>query len=122
MATAAKTVHIVKTPGVRGGKARIEGTRICVMDVVASHQQGKAADQILEHYPPLTLPQVQAALDYYEAHRDEIDAEFAAETDFFENAERKWDELVARNGGRPPDDPTPEERALPRPFPWPPKK
>lgn len=117
MATAAKTVQIVKTPGVRGGKARIEGTRICVMDVVASHQQGKSAEQILEYCPFLTLPQGQAALDYYEAHRDEIDAEFAAETDFFENIERKWDGLVARNGGRPPDNPTPEERAHPRPFP-----
>ena len=43
MATAAKTVdypHIVRTPGARGGKARIVGTRICVVDVAIAYQQG----------------------------------------------------------------------------------
>lgn len=36
MATAPKVTypHIVKAPGVRGGKAHIEGTRICVADLV----------------------------------------------------------------------------------------
>lgn len=32
--------HIKKTPGVCGGKACIDGTRIRVMDIVVLHEQG----------------------------------------------------------------------------------
>jgi uncharacterized protein (DUF433 family) len=49
MATAARAVeypHIVKTPGVRGGKARIDGTRICVVDVAIAYQQGHKPEEI----------------------------------------------------------------------------
>jgi uncharacterized protein (DUF433 family) len=69
--------HIVKTDGVRGGKARIDGTRICVYDVVYLHQQGMPAEEIREYHSdrPLTLAEVHAALAYYYDHTDEIVSE-----------------------------------------------
>lgn len=84
MATAAATTpvttypHIVKTPGVRGGKACIDGTRICVKDIVVLDSWGYRPEQMLEHFSsrPLTLAEVYAALAYYHDHKDEIDAAF----------------------------------------------
>lgn len=115
MATAAKTL-IVKTPGVRGGKARLDGTRVCVVDVVRSHQRGATPAQIIEDLPTLTLAQVHAALAYYEGHRQEIEASFAAEVKTAQDDERRWEEMLARHGGSPPAHPTLEERTIPRPF------
>jgi uncharacterized protein (DUF433 family) len=110
--------HIVKTPGVRGGKARIDGTRICVKDIVQLHKGGMKPEEMRECYSdrPLTLAEVHAALAYYYDHGDEIEAEFADDDRFFEEADRKWQDLLARNGGQPPENPTPEERAIPRPL------
>ena len=64
MAAQATTVysHITKQPGVRGGKACIDSTRIAVVDVVAVLKMGKTAEQILVAYPDLSLAQVHAAI------------------------------------------------------------
>jgi uncharacterized protein (DUF433 family) len=118
MATTVKSVQIVKTPGVRAGKARIDGTRVCVVDVVSLHKRGAGSEQILESFPHLTLAQVRAALDYYADHRQEIETGFAADAQAMAEDERRWEAMLARHGGRPPENPTLEERAIPRPFPW----
>lgn len=77
--------HIAKTPGTCGGRARIAGHRIRVMDIVALHEQrGLSPAQVAEQYPSITLADVYAALAYYLDHREEIEADF-------EDA-RRWDE------------------------------
>ncbi len=116
MATAASAAQVVKTPGVRGGKARIDGTRVCVVDVVRHHQRGAIPAQIVEAFPSLTLVQVKAALAYFDGHRQEIEAQLAEDLKAAEDDERRWHEMLAQHGGRPPADPTPEERMIPRPF------
>ena len=69
------TRHIVSTPGVLGGKPRIAGHRIRVMDIVVWHEKrGLSPDEILDLYPGLTLADVYAALTYYFDHPDEIEA------------------------------------------------
>jgi uncharacterized protein (DUF433 family) len=78
MATAAKTVdypHIVRTPGVRGGKARIDGTRICVVDVAIAYQQGHKPEEIQTYFSsrPLTLAEVMSALAYHYDHPEELE-------------------------------------------------
>jgi uncharacterized protein (DUF433 family) len=79
------TQHIEKTPGVVGGKARIAGHRIRVLDIVAWHEKrGLAPDEIVALFPGLTLADVHAALAYYFDHRAEIEAEFRAETELAE--------------------------------------
>ena len=91
MATAKASVnypHVTKTPGVCGGKACIEGTRIRVNNVVFLHKDGANDEKILEAYPDLTPAQIHAALAYYYDNREEIDAELAADTSWAESLGR----------------------------------
>lgn len=65
--------HIEVTPGITGGKPRIAGHRITVLNIVVWHERiGKSADEIAAEYD-LTLADVYAALAYYYDHRSEID-------------------------------------------------
>ncbi len=65
--------YIVKTPGVRGGKARIENTRIAVHDVVGLLQNGETVESVTRQLPGVTRAQVYECLSYYEDHLAEID-------------------------------------------------
>ena len=73
METATNYRYIVKTEGVRGGNARVEGTRIGVHDVVGLLQNGETIDSIPNCFPDITRAQVYECLAYYEDHRGEID-------------------------------------------------
>jgi uncharacterized protein (DUF433 family) len=76
MATAAKTVgtHITKDPGVCGGKACVDYTRIRVMDVVLLHRRGLKAEDMAEYFSvPLSLAQIHGALAYYYDHPEEVE-------------------------------------------------
>lgn len=65
--------HIEITPGVCGGKPRIAGHRIKVQDIVIwSEEMGMSPDEILYHYPSITLADIYAALAYYHDRREEI--------------------------------------------------
>jgi uncharacterized protein (DUF433 family) len=65
--------RITRTPGVCGGKAIIAGHRIRVLDIVVLHEhQGLSADDIVSHFPTITLADVYAALTYYFDHINEI--------------------------------------------------
>jgi uncharacterized protein (DUF433 family) len=75
--------HIDATPGICGGKPRIAGHRIRVMDVVVCHeQQGMSPDEIVSFYPGITLADTHAALAYYFDHRDEIQRDIEEERRF----------------------------------------
>lgn len=66
--------YIVRSPGVRGGNARVDGTRIGVHDVVGLLQNGETVDSITATcFPSLTKAHVYACLAYYEDHKGEID-------------------------------------------------
>lgn len=66
--------YIVRSPGVRGGNARVEGTRIGIHDVVGLLQNGETVDSITTTcFPTLTKAHVYACLAYYEDHKGEID-------------------------------------------------
>jgi uncharacterized protein (DUF433 family) len=65
--------YIEATPGTRGGKPRISGTRITVADIVLMHRRlGRALEEISGTYD-LSLASVYAAMAYYYDHKDEID-------------------------------------------------
>ena len=64
---------IVHTPGVHGGHARIENTRIGVHDVIGLLQNGETVDSLPGCLPGVTRAQVYECLAYYEDHRAEID-------------------------------------------------
>ncbi len=66
--------HIVSTPGTCGGKPRIAGHRIRVQDVAIWHERlGYSIEEIIAHYPQLTLAEVHTALAYYYDYREEIE-------------------------------------------------
>lgn len=70
--------HIIKTPGVCGGKACIKGHRVRVMDIVVWHEmRNYSAEEIIAMFPGITLADVYAALTYYLDNRQEIEADFA---------------------------------------------
>lgn len=72
--TAAAYRYLTRQPGVRGGHAIIEGTRIGVHDVIGLLQNGETVDSVVARcFPHLTRSQVYECLAYYEDHRGEID-------------------------------------------------
>jgi hypothetical protein len=78
MSTISSYPHIEKPPGM---PARLEShprTRVAmiVMDYLG---RGLGPEDIVRHYPYLTLAEVHAAMAYYHDHRPEIDAEIQAE-------------------------------------------
>ena len=70
---------LVRTPGVCGGRIRIDGTRITVHRIAVLYKQGQNAEEVARTYPHLSLGQVYAALAYYHANRDEVETELAAD-------------------------------------------
>jgi len=49
---------LVRSPSVCGGKLRIEGTRITLLQIATLYRQGMTAEEIAEQCPHLTLAQV----------------------------------------------------------------
>jgi uncharacterized protein (DUF433 family) len=73
-----EATHIIKTPGICGGKARINGHRIRVMDIVVWHEmRNYSAEELIAMFPGITLADVYAALTYYFDNRQEIETDFA---------------------------------------------
>ncbi len=66
---------LVRTPGVCGGRIRIDGTRITVHRIATLYKQGQTAEDIAQTYAHLSLGQVYTALAYYHANRSEIESE-----------------------------------------------
>jgi len=79
---------IVRTPGICGGRPRIEGSRITVENIVIDIRAGLIPEQILESKTHLSLAKIYAALAYYYAHKEEIDADIASE-------EAEWEKIEA---------------------------
>ena|SRR5579871_3908291 len=80
--------HIEQTPGTRGGRPRVAGTRITVDDLVVMHfHLGQSLEQIAGKYQ-LPLAAVHAAMSYYYDHQPEIDAQIAADDAFVEAFKR----------------------------------
>ena len=74
MNTAVETYrYITRTPGVSGGHARLEGSRIAVHDVVGLLQNRETVDSVTRQLPGLARVQVYECLAYYEDHLAEVD-------------------------------------------------
>lgn len=86
--------HIVQTPGVRGGKPRIDGTRITVSDVAFFHLEwGMSAAEIAAEYN-LSLGSVHAALSYYFDNRAAIDQRTAEDEAYAESLREQYPSLL----------------------------
>lgn len=94
MKTVLDTIQIVSSPGVLDGKPRLEGRRVGV-DLIAYHirYQGWSLRELQEAYD-LSPAEIHAALSYYYAHPDEIEA-LISENIGEEDARPAVDELAS---------------------------
>ena len=70
---------ITRHPGIHGGCPIIAGTGVTVRRIAVLYKEGLSPEEIADEIPHLTLAQVYAALAYYHANRDEIEADLAAQ-------------------------------------------
>ena len=70
---------ITRTPGVCGGRPRVTGTGVSVRRLVVWYKLGFAPEEIADRIGHLSLAQVHAALAYYHANRETLEADLAAE-------------------------------------------
>jgi uncharacterized protein (DUF433 family) len=80
---------IVRSPEIRDGRPRIAGTGVTVRRIVSWYKMGLSPEEITDQTGHLTLAQVYAALTYFHANREEIEADLAAEDAATENLERQ---------------------------------
>jgi uncharacterized protein (DUF433 family) len=80
---------IVRSPDVRGGRPRIAGTGVTVRRITGWYKLGLSAEEIASRIGHLTLAQVYAALAYFHANRDEIEADLTTEEETIAALERQ---------------------------------
>ena len=68
---------IDRDPAIRGGRPKIAGTGLTVRRIVGWYKTGMTPEEIALEFPNLTLAQVHAALAYYHANQEEIEADIA---------------------------------------------
>ena len=87
--------RIVKTNEVCGGRACIAGHRVRVQDIVNLYEhQGMTPDEIVSHFPTVTLADVHTALAYYFDHLQEIQEEMRADLAYAEEFRRNHPSLL----------------------------
>lgn len=70
---------IQSRPDLHGGRPCLTGTGMTVHAVAARHMQGMSAEQILQEFPHLDMGRIHAALAYYYANREGIEADLEAD-------------------------------------------
>ena len=81
---------ISRRPEIRGGRPCIAGTGVSVRRIAQWHNMGQIPEEIVGTFAGhLSLAQVHAALAYYYANQEEIDADLAAEDRETEILERQ---------------------------------
>jgi uncharacterized protein (DUF433 family) len=100
-------IGVLIIPASASGKGRpmIAGTGTSVRRVVVLYKQGLNAEEIAAQMSHLNLAQVYAALAYYHANREEIEADLAAE-------EAEYDRLVTSRRDTGCGDYTQERRKI----------
>lgn len=81
---------ITSSPEIRGGRPRVAGTGITVMRIAGWHRLGFIPEEIARK-TDLSLAQIHAALAYYHANQQAIDAELDDEAALY-------DRLAAEHG------------------------
>lgn len=83
MANAVEVGSLIdRDPAIRGGRPKIAGTGVTVMTVAGWYKLRLAPEEIAAEYGHLSLAQIHAALAYYHANSDEIEADLAGQADF----------------------------------------
>lgn len=70
---------LVSDPEVLGGALSLRSARVPVRQIGVYVREGADLNRIMADYPDLIIEEVAEAMQYYEEHRAEIDAELDAE-------------------------------------------
>jgi uncharacterized protein (DUF433 family) len=68
-----------RDPKIRGGRPKVADTGVTVMRIAGWYKLGLTPEEIATEYGHLSLAQVHAALAYYHANAEEIEADLAEE-------------------------------------------
>jgi len=77
---------ITSSPEIRGGRPRVAGTGMTVMRIAGWYKLGYSPEEIARKIDHLSLAQIYAALAYYHANQDVIDADLDAEAAEYDRA------------------------------------
>jgi uncharacterized protein (DUF433 family) len=88
---------IDRNPKVRGGRPKIAGTGVTVRRIAVWYKMGLDPEEIADQFGHINLAQVHAALAYYHANREEIEADLAAE----EAAYKMYEKMYAGERAKP---------------------
>ena len=80
---------VASAPGIKSGAPHLAGTGVTVRSVARWHQAGLMPEEIVLKFSGVKLEQVHAALAYYFANQQEIDADIR-------DQEAKADEIEER--------------------------
>jgi uncharacterized protein (DUF433 family) len=89
MSTAIDTL-LTSTPNIRHGQPCISGTGISVHRIAVLHNLGHGTEDIVRKYEHLMPAGVHAALAYYFANKQQIDAEIAGDEAEAEEIEKEF--------------------------------
>ena len=80
---------LTQSPGVCDGRLRIAGTGVSVLGIAARYKLGWTPEEICRRNGHITLAQVHAALAYYHANQEAMEAEMAAEAALYDRLARE---------------------------------
>jgi uncharacterized protein (DUF433 family) len=83
---------ITHSDEIKNGKPIIRGTGVTVNRIVSWYKLGLTPEEILNRmgHPHLNLAKVYAALSYYHANRENIEADLSAELAEADKFEQEW--------------------------------
>src|SRR5947209_8838790 len=82
-------------PMFRGGKSCLAGTGMSVHAVASRYLQGQSPEEIAADIPDIPLSHIYAAVTYYLANRERMDAEMAAEAAESDRLYAEWKQATA---------------------------
>jgi uncharacterized protein (DUF433 family) len=88
---------IYRRPDIHNGQPSLTGTGISVQNIAILHNQGTEPEEIARR-KYLTLAQVHAALAYYYANKDQVDATIAEDIAQYSKLEEEWRKTRAVRG------------------------
>ena len=80
---------IEQTPGICGGRPCVAGTGVSVLRIAGWYKLGWTPEEISRRVGSISLAQVYAALAYYHANHEAVEAEMAAEEADYERLRRE---------------------------------
>ncbi len=86
---------IERSPGICDGRLRIAGTGVSVRRIVGFYKLGHTPEETSRRIGHVSLAQIYAALAYYHANREAMEAEMAAEDAVYDRLEGEHREARA---------------------------